>query len=347
MSIYLKIMLVMHFSTTMCVPSFFAPAEGLSCAEVVELCKISMEPPLTMAVSRNGTNSLVFQKRLEGGEVAQRVEHLGTPLFVQISTGSRSFDLFPDSKVALESSIFFQQIQAAAGNLATDLHAGPIASLSDEFRSMTESEYGGSPCWVVITRMPTSFLENVESKIPERASKLPSEFRYFVNKSTGMMVYSELRTADGQRMAETSYTDFQKPQDLSDDLFSIPESWSVITPASKEDYLKRRLELRSRTRDLDSRVTHRQSKITPEMMERPWEHLGLEKSEFYKSVEASRRAEKEKLVSKLDESLARRRRPAILSWLVPVVIASFFVWTVVRTTVRYLHFRSLRRMNNV
>jgi hypothetical protein len=340
MSIYLKIMLVMHFSTTLCVPSFLAPAEGLSCAEVVELCKISMEPPLTMAVSRNGTSSLVFQKRLEGGEVAQRVEHLGKPLFVQISTGSRSFDLFPDSKVALESSIFIQQIQAAAGNLATDLHAGPIASLSDEFRSMTESEYGGSPCWVVITQMPMSFLENVASKIPERASKLPSEFRYFVNKSTGMMVYSELRTADGQRMAETSYTDIQKSQDLSDDLFSVPESWSVITPASKEDYLKHRLELRSRTRDLDSRVTHRQSKITPEMMERPWEHLGLEKSEFYKSVEASRRAKREKLVSNMEDSLVPRSRSVFLDRLGHLAVVFFIVWINVRT---YLHFRYLRK----
>jgi len=343
MHVFLKMILVVHISATLCFSAYSMPDEGLSSTEVIEFCRQSMEPPLAMVVSRNGVNSLVYQKRLEGGVVAQRIEHIGTSGLVQISSGDQSFDLFPESKIALDSSIFRRHIKSTVGTILSESLEDLSPPLSNVTHSVTESEYSGSSCWVVTSNVSNKLLESIAKRnAGQGMSSMPSEHRYFVSKLTGMMLYSELRTANGRTLAEVSYTDIRKDQDLSDELFSVPVSWTVITPVSQDEYLKCSLELMMARKASSTSGSNRpRSVITTEMMERPWLHLGLKEAEFYKMADASRKREKERLVSNMDDSVvAPRSRVAFVSLIGSSVCAAILVLMHVRV---YLHLRKVRK----
>jgi hypothetical protein len=91
------------------------------------------------------------------------------------------------------------------------------------------------------------------------------------------------------------YSEIQKAPDLPDDLFLIPESYTLLIPQSKEEYFVMR---QSATKMSYSEVSN-PLQVDRDTIDRPWKQFGIDETEFRRNVEISKERARRKLVSDL------------------------------------------------
>ena len=272
-----------------------AYAEDRTGAEILATCKASMEPPIRMTVSTNGVISLISRKQLPGNVSAIRMETMTAPGMIYISVGAQSFELFPEQRKAIESSILIQGARQDVSKLLSGDSATVDLPQEHEVTSVENADQDGSACWVLTVRMPSHILTRLASMRPEVLERFPAVQKVYVEKASGSLMKREMLSMDGHLIASSKYFDIHKDPEMSDELFLIPSTYTLLTPQCTEEFFSLHQSLFVGA--LPNRAIA--GGIDASMIERPWEHLGIDQSAFYKSVERSIARERARLASGL------------------------------------------------
>lgn len=295
--------------------------EDIKGAEILAASRAAMEPPVRMSVLSNGVGSLVC-KKLVGDVLAVRIESVATPGLIQLSVGDRSFELFPVQKKAIETSLWFQGIRTGASRILSSVGDSESISSTQEVDSVEDFEMEGKPCWLLTQYLPSHILDALSKQSTVLAKEnIPSERKSFVEKSTGLLLKTEIASLNGRVISRIEYSDIRRDTELSDDLFLIPASHSVLEPKSREEYYVLRKSLESEVLFRDPRSTQ----IDPSKISRPWEHLGISESDFNASVERSLKRERERLVSGMPVVSATPSRFFVTNCLLVISFVAVFV----------------------
>lgn len=274
--------------------NFLSDVDEMTSAEIMAHCRAAMEPPVQMTVSNNGIHSLVYRKRLNDNLLAVRVESMVSPSVIQIAVGDQSFELLPEQEKAIDSSILVQSLRSGIGKMLNSVLANDSLPSDQDLSSAEVSTINGRPCWIVKASVSMRTLDAIASlnKVLQKEN-LPAFQKYFIAKPTGLLIQTELYAINGRLISRVVYSDIQKVKELPDELFLIPSSYTLLSPQSREEYFVLRQSLSSLAfPKFDSPMQPKSSLIA-----RPWEHFGIDESEFNRRVERSRIRERERIVS--------------------------------------------------
>ncbi len=267
-------------------------------AEIMAKCRATMQPPVQMTISTNGVSSLAYRKILPGNVVAARTENLTSSGIVHITVGDQSFELFPEQRKAIESSVLIHGMMENAGKIMRDALTNDTGTIGQEFYSAEEAKHLGHDCWVLTTRFPSDLFYRLSTLSPGLdPERFPFEQKFYVSKTDYLLIMTEMNAKSGTSIARVEYSDIQKAPDLPDDLFLIPESYTLLIPQSKEEYFVLR---QSATKMSYSGVSNA-LQVDRNAIDRPWEQFGIDEAEFRRNVELSKERARKKFVSDLPQ----------------------------------------------
>lgn len=197
-----------------------------------------------LALQDNGTytatlmnnSGKIYQKANVDGTVCHRIEFAGKGTPITLKNSSGSFMLYPDSKIAVREA-------------DTDREKPNFDAYATY--TMSEEEYNGKPCYIIIREIPITnkTLTIFKAFTPEEQRKQPlSEIRkifkeYFATKAVfritkdDNLIYAIANyNSNGKFLSEVKYSKIEINPSLSDELFEIPNGYTIKRTISVLDF---------------------------------------------------------------------------------------------------------------
>lgn len=184
------------------------------------------------------------------------------------------------------------------GKIMIDALANDASISGQEFYSVEDAKHSGHDCWVLTTRFPTDLYYRLSRLSPRLDSeRFPCEQKLNVSKPNFLLVMTEMNSKSGRSIARVEYSEIQQAPDLRDDLFLIPESYTLLIPQSKEEYFV----LRQSAIKMSYFGVLNPLRVDQNTIDRLWEQFGVDEAEFRRGVELSKERARRKFVSDLPE----------------------------------------------
>lgn len=250
---------------------------------IVAQCESAMKPPIQMTIKTNGIVSRVYQKVLAGGIKATRNETPSPVEIVCITIGNRSFELFPSSKLAMDSTIVFDTFRSDAMDALSKFRSEDVPMVG-EIDTFSAVDIDGRNCWKLTKKIPMSALDrrSISSSVLNR-EYVPNEINYYVDQTSGVVRRTETVSSSGRVLRKLEYLAIEQGAECSDDLFLIPDTYTLLEPTSLAEYVVLRKSMVSRDlpRELSSEA------VLSELRKSPWEFKGDEDSKLRERIALS------------------------------------------------------------
>ncbi len=210
---------------------------GQTAQEIMERSNQAMDAPIKYRLNTNGKRCTVFQKRLDDGSIALRMEFGSSSSLVRVESKAGSFEIYPKSKSVIDVG-FMQSSSNSQISEIVGLAGGSVSTSDGALELISEVEFEGKQCWQLSQTMPDDSRELATKSMPKAAQvKTAKEKRYYIEKQSYKLICVESNSKSGQGIAQLKMDMIERPDEISSDLFLPPADFEMQKPQSIVEYL--------------------------------------------------------------------------------------------------------------
>lgn len=216
-------------------PPIPAHEESLTASQVLTKCKAAMNPPIHYTQIVDGVELEVWQKSLQSGGVAIRLDMRSPIKKSTLVYGDGLYDVYPDNNVVFD--IRFMRESALSGLVDNKLgiSANEVGGVAAAFRE--EVVRDGQKCYVIDETIDKNSFNRLAIAFgsPSTAD-IPAFRQHVIRKDTFQLVELAELATNKTSLSKTEYRNIMH-DDPPDELFLPPDGVSIKRPTSMAEYV--------------------------------------------------------------------------------------------------------------